>query len=82
MKQLTWLATERHLCVDGDSEDDQSPTSQEDEEEEEEEDGVKGEDIGEVRCFKTGLGEETPHGEGTPRGGRKCPGRGRGQLCM
>ncbi|XP_037532414.1 GON-4-like protein [Nematolebias whitei] len=84
MKQLTWLATERRLCVDGDSEDDQSPTSQEDEEEEEEEeDGLKAEDVGEVQCFKTGLGEgeETPHGEGTPRGGRKCPGRGRGQPC-
>ncbi|XP_037830405.1 GON-4-like protein isoform X2 [Kryptolebias marmoratus] len=78
MKQLTWLAAERRLCADGDSEDDQSPTSQEDEEEEEE-DGVKGEDAGEVRSFKTGLDEETPHGEGTPRGGRRCPGRGRGR---
>ncbi|XP_013880032.1 GON-4-like protein isoform X2 [Austrofundulus limnaeus] len=79
MKQLTWLAAERRLCADGDSEDDQSPTSQEDEEEEEEEDGVKGEDAGQVQSFKTSLDEETPHEEGTPRGGRRCPGRGRGR---
>nr|XP_054596896.1 GON-4-like protein isoform X1 [Nothobranchius furzeri]XP_054596897.1 GON-4-like protein isoform X1 [Nothobranchius furzeri] len=76
MKQLTWLAAERRLCVDGDSEDDQSPTSQE--EEDEEEDGVKGEDAGDGQSFKAGLDEETPSGEGTPRG-RRCPGRGRGR---
>ncbi|XP_069032570.1 GON-4-like protein [Embiotoca jacksoni] len=83
MKQLTWLAAERRLCADGDSEEDHSPTSpgsQEEEEEEEEEEGrPKGEESGEGRSSKTGLDEETPSGERTPRGGGRCPGRGRGR---
>lgn len=81
MKQLTWLAAERRLCADGDSEEDHSPTSpgSQEEEEEEEEEGPKGEDLGEGRSSKDGRDEEMPSGEGTPRGGGgRCPGRGRG----
>ncbi|KAG8002353.1 GON-4-like protein [Nibea albiflora] len=51
MKQLTWLAAERRLCADGDSEEDHSPTSQEEEEEEEE--GPKGEESGEGRSSRS-----------------------------
>ncbi|KAM6936030.1 GON-4-like protein [Lycodopsis pacificus] len=82
MKQLTWLAAERRLCADGDSEEDHSPTSpgSQEEEEEEEEEGPKGEELGEGRSSKAGGDEETPSGEGTPRGGgSRCPGRGRGR---
>ncbi|XP_068426179.1 GON-4-like protein isoform X2 [Clinocottus analis] len=84
MKQLTWLAAERRLCGDGDSEEDHSPTSpgsqEEEEEEEEEEEGPKGELSGEGRGHKAGRDEEAPSGEGTPRGGAgRCPGRGRGR---
>ncbi|XP_034410136.1 GON-4-like protein [Cyclopterus lumpus] len=81
MKQLTWLAAERRLCADGDSEEDHSPTSpgsqEEEEEEEEEEEGPKGEMSGEARGREAGLDEEAPSGEGTPRGGGRCRGRGR-----
>nr|XP_046254588.1 GON-4-like protein [Scatophagus argus] len=81
MKQLTWLAAERRLCADGDSEEEHSPTSpgSQEEEEEEEEEGPKGEESGEGRSSKEGRDEETPSGEGTPRGGGRCPGRGRGR---
>ncbi|XP_030014835.1 GON-4-like protein isoform X2 [Sphaeramia orbicularis] len=82
MKQLTWLAAERRLCADGDSEEDHSPTSagsQEEEEEEEEEGPTKGEESREGRGNKVGGDEETPSGEGTPRGGGRGPGRGRGR---
>ncbi|XP_071325233.1 GON-4-like protein isoform X2 [Trachinotus anak] len=82
MKQLTWLAAERRLCADGDSEEDHSPTSpgSQEEEEEEEEEGPKGGGSGEGRNSKVGGDEETPSGEGTPRGGGgRCPGRGRGR---
>lgn len=81
MKQLTWLAAERRLCADGDSEEDHSPMSagSQEEEEEEEEEGPKGEESGEGRSSKTGRDKETPSGEGTPRGGGRCPGRGRGR---
>ncbi|XP_035804661.2 GON-4-like protein [Amphiprion ocellaris] len=81
MKQLTWLAAERRLCADGDSEEDHSPTSpgSQEEEEEEEEEGPKGEESVEGRSSKVDLDEETPSGERTPRGGRRCPGRGRGR---
>ncbi|TDG95873.1 hypothetical protein EPR50_G00244370 [Perca flavescens] len=80
MKQLTWLAAERRLCADGDSEEDHSPTSQEEEEEEEEE-GPKGEESGEGGGSKEGGDEETPAGEETTRGGAggRCLGRGRGR---
>ncbi|KAF1388596.1 hypothetical protein PFLUV_G00091930 [Perca fluviatilis] len=85
MKQLTWLAAERRLCTDGDSEEDHSPTSQEEEEEEEEE-GPKGEESGEGGGSKEGGeeeggDEETPAGEETTRGGAggRCLGRGRGR---
>ncbi|XP_076593150.1 GON-4-like protein isoform X1 [Chaetodon auriga] len=81
MKQLTWLAAERRLCADGDSEEDHSPTSpcSQEEEEEEEEEGPKGEESGEGRSSKEERDEEMPSGEGTPRGGGRCPGRGRGR---
>ncbi|XP_051271744.1 GON-4-like protein isoform X2 [Dicentrarchus labrax] len=80
MKQLTWLAAERRLCADGDSEEDHSPTSPgSQEEEEEEEEGPKGDGSGEGRSNKEGRDEELPSGEGTPRGGGRCPGRGRGR---
>ncbi|XP_019220411.1 GON-4-like protein isoform X2 [Oreochromis niloticus] len=81
MKQLTWLAAERRLCTDGDSEEEHSPTSPgSQEEEEEEEEGPKGEDSGEGRSNKAGLDEETPSRERTPGGvGERCPGRGRGR---
>lgn len=75
MKQLTWLAAERRLCADGDSEEDHSPTS----EEEEEEGGHKEGGSGERRGSKGEEDEEAPSGEGTPRGGGvRCPNRGRG----
>ncbi|CAN9514405.1 unnamed protein product [Ophioblennius macclurei] len=77
MKQLTWLAAERRLCGDGDSEEDHSPTSQEEEDEDEDQ---KEEESGDGRSPKAGLDEETLSGEGTPRGGRRCPGRGRGRT--
>lgn len=82
MKQLTWLAAERRLCTDGDSEEDHSPTSAgSQEEEEEEEEGPKGEESGDGRSSKAGLDEEIPSEEGIPRGGGgRCPGRGRGQI--
>ncbi|CAK6979512.1 LOW QUALITY PROTEIN: GON-4-like protein [Scomber scombrus] len=82
MKQLTWLASERRLCADADSEEDHSPTSpgSQEEEEEEEEEGPKGEESGEGRDIKAGGDEETPSCEGTPRGGGgRCSGRGRGR---
>ncbi|KAI3360369.1 hypothetical protein L3Q82_002233 [Scortum barcoo] len=84
MKQLTWLAAERRLCADGDSEEDHSPTSpgsqEEEEEEEEEEEGPKGEESVVGRSSKVGRHEETPSGEEVPRGGGgRCPGRGRGR---
>uniref|UniRef100_G3NFE6 Myb-like domain-containing protein n=1 Tax=Gasterosteus aculeatus TaxID=69293 RepID=G3NFE6_GASAC len=69
MKQLTWLAAERRLCADGDSEEDNSPTSP---------GWPKEEESGEGRSRKPGRDEETPSGNGTPRGGGRCPGRGRG----
>ncbi|XP_029959339.1 GON-4-like protein [Salarias fasciatus] len=77
MKQLTWLAAERRLCGDGDSEEDHSPTSQEEEDEDEDQ---KEEESGDGRSPKAGLDEEALSGEGTPRGGRRCPGRGRGRT--
>ncbi|XP_060905463.1 GON-4-like protein isoform X3 [Labrus mixtus] len=75
MKQLTWLAAERRLCADGDSEEDHSPTSpgSQEEEEEEEEEVPKEEESGE------GRGTKEIRGEGTPRGGGNRPGRGRGR---
>ncbi|KAG7475895.1 GON-4 [Solea senegalensis] len=80
MKQLTWLAAERRLCTDGDSEEEHSPMSpgsqEEEDDEEEEEEGPKEEESG--RSSKVGGEEETPTGEETPRRGR-CPGRGRGR---
>ncbi|XP_074540005.1 GON-4-like protein isoform X2 [Halichoeres trimaculatus] len=81
MKQLTWLAAERRLCADGDSEEDHSPTSpgSQEEEEEEEEEGAKGAESGERRRTKEGGDEDAPSGEGTPRGGGGRPGRGRGR---
>lgn len=83
MKQLTWLASERRLCADRDSEEDHSPTSPgSQEEEDEEEEGPKGEESGEGRSSKLEGDEETPSCEGMPRGGGRCPGRGRGQICF
>lgn len=74
MKQLTWLAAERRLCADGDSEEDHSPTS----EEEEDESCHKG--AGEGRSRKGTGDDEMPSGDGTPQeSGGRCPGRGRGQ---
>ncbi|KAK2845229.1 hypothetical protein Q5P01_011888 [Channa striata] len=76
MKQLTWLAAERQMCADGDSEEDHSPTS----EEEEEEGGPKEEGPGKGRTNKGGEDEEMQSGEGTAQvGGGRCPGRGRGR---
>ncbi|KAI9532500.1 hypothetical protein NQZ68_032024 [Dissostichus eleginoides] len=85
MKQLTWLASERRLCADGDSEEENSPTSagsqeEEEEEEEEGEEGPKGEESGEGGGSKGGGDEETAGGEGRPRGGGGRRGRGRGQT--
>ncbi|XP_041842815.1 GON-4-like protein isoform X2 [Melanotaenia boesemani] len=81
MKQLTWLAAERRLCADGDSEEEHSPISagSQEEEEEEEEEGPKGEVFGDERSGKVVLDEEMPSGAGTPRGGGRCPRRGRGR---
>ncbi|XP_075873123.1 GON-4-like protein isoform X2 [Nelusetta ayraudi] len=80
MKQLTWLAAERRLCTDGESEEEHSAGSQEEEEEEEEEEGPKGEESGEGRSGKESRDEEAAPGERTARGGGgRCPGRGRGR---
>lgn len=85
MKKLTWLAAERRLCPDGDSEEDHSPISpgSQEEEEEEEEGPKEEEESGEGRGSKAGLDEEMPSGEGMPRGaGGRCSGRGRGGRCL
>ncbi|XP_067365277.1 GON-4-like protein isoform X3 [Channa argus] len=75
MKQLTWLAAERRICADGDSEEDHSPTS-----EEEEEEGGPKERPGKGRINKGEEDEELHSGEGTAQvGGGRCPGRGRGR---
>ncbi|XP_026225981.1 GON-4-like protein isoform X2 [Anabas testudineus] len=76
MKQLTWLAAERRLCADGDSEEDHSPTS----EEEEDEGGHKEAGSVERRGSKGEEDEEAQSEERTHRGGGgRCPGRGRGR---
>ncbi|KAM9782561.1 GON-4-like protein [Neosynchiropus ocellatus] len=83
MKQLTWLASERRLCTDGDSEEDHSPTSpcSQEEEEEEEEEGPKEEESADGQGGKAEGDEETPLNEETPRGGGggRCSARGRGR---
>ncbi|XP_053743943.1 GON-4-like protein [Synchiropus splendidus] len=82
MKQLTWLASERRLCTDGDSEEDHSPASpcSQEEEEEEEEEGPK-EESGDGPSSKAEGDEETPLNEEAPRGGGggRCSARGRGR---
>lgn len=82
MKQLTWLAAERRLCGDRDSDEDHSPTSPgSQEEEEEEEEGNKDQGSGEGRTIKSSLDKEVLHSKRAPKRGGRCPKRGRGQLC-
>ncbi|XP_023819788.1 GON-4-like protein isoform X2 [Oryzias latipes] len=78
MKQLTWLAAERRLCGDRDSDEDHSPTSPgSQEEEEEEEEGNKDQGSGEGRTIKSSLDKEVLHSKRAPKRGGRCPKRGR-----
>ncbi|XP_028297943.1 GON-4-like protein [Gouania willdenowi] len=77
MKQLTWLAAERRLCEDGDSEDDQSLMSQE---EEEEDDDDEDEDEEQKESSEGGrVKDELLSGETVSTGGPSGAGRGRGR---
>lgn len=78
MKQLTWLAAERRLCGDADSEED---LSQEEEEEDEEDGNTKGEESREEGGNEARGDEDIIPGEEATRGevGRG-PARGRGTL--
>lgn len=95
MEKLTWLASERRLCREGDSEEDNSPTSptsptspnsqnspaSQEENSEDEEDGVmKGDDM------EAGEGEgeklpegDAPPGDDPPQASGRGGGRGRGR---
>ncbi|KAJ8290048.1 hypothetical protein GJAV_G00008140, partial [Gymnothorax javanicus] len=92
MEKLTWLASERRLCAEGDSEEDNSPNSpnsptspvsqnsQEDNSEEEEEGPPKGEESESGEGVARKLpGREAPQGPGTHQASGKGAGRGRGR---
>lgn len=93
MEKLTWLASERRLCGEGDSEEDNSPNSpnsptspvsqnsQEENSEEEEEGGPpKGEELESVDGGTGKLpGGDVAQGAGPPQASGKGAGRGRGQ---
>ncbi|RVE63277.1 hypothetical protein OJAV_G00163870 [Oryzias javanicus] len=78
MKQLTWLAAERRLCGERDSDEDHSPTSPGSQEEEEEEEEVnKEQGSGKGRTVTSSLDEEVLHSTRAPRRGGRGPKRGR-----
>ncbi|XP_041962509.1 GON-4-like protein [Alosa sapidissima] len=93
MEKLTWLASERRLCGEGDSEEDNSPTSpaspnspvsqnsQEENSEEEEEGAVKGEEmeLGDGGASKLPEGDVPQEEDGPPQTSGKGAGRGRGR---
>ncbi|XP_012678292.2 GON-4-like protein [Clupea harengus] len=90
MEKLTWLASERRLCGEGDSEEDNSPTSpnspvsqnsQEEISEEEEEGAVKGEEmeLGDGGASKLPEGDAPQEEDGPPQASGKGAGRGRGR---
>lgn len=94
MEKLTWLASERRLCGEGDSEEDNSPTSptspnspvsqnsQEENSEEEEEGAVKGEEmeLGDGGASKLPEGDIPQEEDGPPQASGKGAGRGRGEF--
>lgn len=93
MEKLTWLASERRLCGEGDSEEDNSPTSptspnspvsqnsQEENSEEEEEGAVKGEEmeLGDGGASKLPEGDIPQEEDEPPQASGKGAGRGRGE---
>ncbi|XP_069041039.1 GON-4-like protein isoform X3 [Lepisosteus oculatus] len=82
MEKLTWLASERRMCPEGDSEEDNSQNSQnsqeENSEEEEEVGPRKGEEAGDGDASKM-IGQGAPQGAGPLETSDKCAGRGRGR---
>ncbi|KAL6488510.1 hypothetical protein MHYP_G00022510 [Metynnis hypsauchen] len=93
MQKLTWLASERRLCGEGDSEEDNSPNSptsptsptspisqnsQEENSEDEEDGAMKGEELEPTEGGKLPEGD-VPQGDGPPRTSGKGAGRGRGR---
>lgn len=91
MEKLTWLASERRLCGEGDSEEDNSPNSptsptspisqnsQEDNSEDEEDGGLKGEELEPTEGEGGKLPEEdAPQEDDPPQNSGKGAGRGRG----
>ncbi|XP_076846738.1 GON-4-like protein isoform X3 [Brachyhypopomus gauderio] len=90
MEKLTWLASERRLCAEADSEEDNSPNSptsptspisqnsQEDNSEDEEDGALKGEEPTEGEGGKVPEGETQPEDD-PPQTSGKGPGRGRGR---
>uniref|UniRef100_A0A3B4DEF4 GON-4-like protein n=1 Tax=Pygocentrus nattereri TaxID=42514 RepID=A0A3B4DEF4_PYGNA len=93
MQKLTWLASERRLCGEGDSEEDNSPNSptsptsptspisqnsQEENSEDEEDGAMKGEELEPTEGGKLPEGD-VPQGDDPPQTSGKGAGRGRGR---
>ncbi|XP_066539009.1 GON-4-like protein isoform X2 [Hoplias malabaricus] len=95
MEKLTWLASERRLCGEGDSEEDNSPNSptsqtsptspisqnsQEENSEDEEDGAIKGEELEPTEGEGGKLPEgDTPQEDDPPQTSGKGAGRGRGR---
>ncbi|XP_039623540.1 GON-4-like protein isoform X1 [Polypterus senegalus] len=79
MEKLTWLASERRLSREVDSEEENSQNSQEENSEEEEEGGQKGEEESGEGGAVEGPNGEIPRGVGPPESSAKGAGRGRGE---
>ncbi|KAL4646704.1 GON-4-like protein isoform X1 [Arapaima gigas] len=98
MEKLTWLASERRLCGEGDSEEDNSPNSpnsptsptspvsqnsQEENSEEEEEGPPKGEEMESSESGRGKLpGDSVPQEADPPQANGKAAGRGRGKYWL
>ncbi|XP_060726280.1 GON-4-like protein isoform X4 [Tachysurus vachellii] len=93
MEKLTWLASERRLCGEGDSEEDNSPNSptsptspisqnsQEENSEDEEDGAIKGEDLEPTEGDGGKLPEgDAPQEDDPPQISGKGAGRGRGRA--
>lgn len=93
MEKLTWLASERRLCGEGDSEEDNSPNSptsptspisqnsQEENSEDEDDGGLKGEELEATEGEGGKLPEgDAPQEDDPPQISGKGVGRGRGQC--
>lgn len=91
MEKLTWLASERRLCGEGDSEEDNSPNSptsptspisqnsQEENSEDEEDGAIKGEELEPTEGEGGKLPEgDAPQEDDPPQISGKGAGRGRG----